>query len=230
MALWYFTRASGAVSLVLLTLTLVLGVVDVNRWFSPRFPRFLVDGIHRMVSLLVVVFVALHVLTAVLDSFAPVSLADAVIPFGSAYRPIWLGLGAVAFDLLLALVVTSLLRARLGLRAWRIVHWLAYACWPFALVHGLGSGSDVRAGWLLWLSIGCAATVAAAVLARAGVAVPRQAALAGTGTALAVAALALVIWLPSGPMASGWARRSGTPSSVLKPPPATRSARAVRHG
>ena len=47
MALWYFTRASGAVSLVLLTLTLVLGVVDVSRWFSPRFPRFLVDGIHR---------------------------------------------------------------------------------------------------------------------------------------------------------------------------------------
>jgi sulfoxide reductase heme-binding subunit YedZ len=84
MALWYFTRASGAVSLVLLTLTLVLGVVDVNRWFSPRFPRFLVDGVHRTVSLLVVLFVALHVFTAVLDSFAPVRLVDAVIPFGAA--------------------------------------------------------------------------------------------------------------------------------------------------
>jgi sulfoxide reductase heme-binding subunit YedZ len=230
MALWYFTRASGAVSLVLLTLTLVLGVVDVNRWFSPRFPRFLVDGIHRAVSLLVVLFVALHVFTAVLDSFAPVRLVDAVIPFGAAYRPIWLGLGAAAFDLLLALVVTSLLRARLGLRAWRFVHWLAYACWPFALVHGLGSGSDVRAGWLLWLSIGCAATVAAAVLARAGVAIPRQAALAGTGAAVAVAAVALAIWLPSGPLASGWARRAGTPSPILTPAPAGRPAATGRHG
>jgi predicted ferric reductase len=229
MTLWYFTRASGAVSLVLLTLTLVLGVVDVSRWFSPRFPRFLVDGIHRTVSLLVVVFVALHVVTAVLDSFAPVRLADAVIPFGSAYRPVWLGLGAVAFDLLVALVATSLLRARLGLRAWRIVHWLAYACWPFALVHGLGSGSDVSAGWMLWLSIGCAVTVGAAVLARAGLAMPRQAALAGTGFAIAVAALALALWLPSGPLASGWARRSGTPSPILKTPATARSAPARGH-
>src|SRR4051794_14875550 len=119
MTLWYFTRASGAASLVLLTLTLVLGVVDVGRWASPRFPRFITDRLHRTVSLLVVVFVAAHVLPAVLDSFAPVRLLDAVVPFGSAYRPLWLGLGAVALALLLALAVTSLLRDRLGMRTWR---------------------------------------------------------------------------------------------------------------
>jgi|SRR4051794_2826246 len=215
MALWYFTRATGAVSLVLLTASLVLGVVDVRRWSAWHVPRFVVDGLHRTLSLLVVAFVAVHVITSVIDSFAPVSLLDAVIPFGSAYRPLWLGLGAVAFDLLLALIATSLLRARLGVRAWRGVHWLAYACWPAALVHGLGTGSDVRAGWMLWLSIGCAALVAAAVIGRATTALPA----AATATAgVAAAGLALAVWLPAGPLAKGWAAKSGTPKSLLGSP------------
>ncbi|MFL5884962.1 MAG: ferric reductase-like transmembrane domain-containing protein, partial [Thermoleophilaceae bacterium] len=171
-----------------------------------------VDGLHRRLSMLSVVFVAVHVVTAVLDSFAPVTLVDAVVPFASSYRPVWLGLGAVAFDLLVALVVTSLLRARLGVRAWRSVHWLAYACWPFALVHALGSGSDVRAGWMLWLGIGSAALVAVAVVGRAAIAFRPAAA---TAAGVAVAALALAVWLPSGPLAKGWARKAGTPPSLL---------------
>lgn len=212
MALWYFTRGTGAVSLVLLTLALTLGIVDVRRWSAWQVPRFVVDGLHRRLSMLSVVFVAVHVVTAVLDSFAPVTLVDAVVPFASSYRPVWLGLGAVAFDLLVALVVTSLLRARLGVRAWRSVHWLAYACWPFALVHALGSGSDVRAGWMLWLGIGSAALVAVAVVGRAAIAFRPAAA---TAAGVAVAALALAVWLPSGPLAKGWARKAGTPPSLL---------------
>jgi methionine sulfoxide reductase heme-binding subunit len=212
MALWYFTRGTGAVSLVLLTLALTLGIVDVRRWSAWHVPRFVVDGLHRRLSMLSVVFVAVHVVTAVLDSFAPVTLVDAVVPFASSYRPVWLGLGAVAFDLLVALVVTSLLRARLGVRAWRSVHWLAYACWPFALVHALGSGSDVRAGWMLWLGIGSAALVAVAVVGRAAIAFRPAAA---TAAGVAVAALALAVWLPSGPLAKGWARKAGTPPSLL---------------
>jgi methionine sulfoxide reductase heme-binding subunit len=217
MALWYSTRAFGAVSLVLLTITLALGVVDVGRWASPRLPRFLTDALHRTVSLLVVVFVALHVLTAVLDSFAPVRLLDAFVPFGSAYRPLWLGFGAVALDLLLALVVTSILRHRFGARTWRVVHWSAYACWPLALVHGLGAGSDVRAGWMLWLSVGCTLVVAAAVLVRAGAVAADGVALGWAIGAVAAAAIALAVWLPSGPLARGWAHRAGTPPAVAKP-------------
>ena len=213
-ALWYFTRGTGAVSIVLLTLSVVLGVVDVRRWSAWHVPRFVIDGLHRTVSLLVVAFVLVHVVTAALDTFAPVTLIDAVVPFGSAYRPVWLGLGAVAFDLLLALVITSLLRARLGARAWRNVHWLAYACWPVALLHGLGTGSDVRPGWMLWLSVACAAAVAAAVIARAAETFP-AAATAAAG--VAVAGLALAVWLPSGPLAKGWARAAGTPKSILHP-------------
>jgi sulfoxide reductase heme-binding subunit YedZ len=156
-----------------------------------------------------------HIGTSVLDGYAPIRLVDVVIPFGGVYRPLWLGLGALALDLLLALIVTSLMRARLGVRAWRAVHWLAYACWPLALVHGLGAGSDVRAGWLTWLSLGCAGVVTLAVVARLADdgATPR-ARIAGA-TALGASVLGLALWLPAGPMAPGWAARAGTPATLI---------------
>ena len=109
-AYWYLTRSTGAVALILLTLALALGVVDVRRWSSETWPRFVVDSLHRNVSLLALAFLCLHILTAVLDSFAPISLVNAVIPFTGTYRPFWLGLGALSFDLILAVIVTSLLR------------------------------------------------------------------------------------------------------------------------
>lgn len=215
-AYWYLTRSTGAVALVLLTLTVVLGVIDVRRLSSPRWPRFLVDSLHRDTSLLAVVFVALHILTSVLDGFAPISIAAAIVPLASPYRPLWLGLGAVSFDLLLALVVTSALRARLPIAAWRRVHWLAYACWPVALLHSFGTGSDASKGWFLALGVTCVVAVLASVLARtlpAHSVSPRarRPALAGTGAF----SLFLAIWLPTGPLASDWARRAGTPARLL---------------
>jgi methionine sulfoxide reductase heme-binding subunit len=166
MALWYLIRATGAAALVLLTLTLVMGIVNVRRWTPRGVPRFLIDDVHRTIALLVVVLLAIHVVTAVVDGYVSITVADAFIPFAGPYRPLWVGLGALALDLLVALIVTSLLRARLGLRAWRAVHWLAYACWPLAFAHALGMGTDVAAGWLLWLALGCAAAVAAAMVVR----------------------------------------------------------------
>ncbi len=162
-ALWYMTRATGLVSLVLLTLSVVLGIVEAVRWTHPRWPRFVTAGLHKNVSLLVTAFLAVHILTAVADPFAPIRWLDVVVPFTSRYRPVWLGLGAVAFDLMVALVITSLWRERLGYRAWRAVHWAAYACWPVALIHGLGTGTDVRVRWALALQIGSLAAVAMAL-------------------------------------------------------------------
>ena len=154
-------------ALLLLTLSLALGVAGVSRFSSPRWPRFVLDSLHRNVSLLALAFLLVHILTAVLDSFAPISLIDAFVPFAGSYRPFWLGLGAIAFDLLLAVTLTSLVRRRLGYGAWRATHWLAYACWPIALLHGLGTGSDVKSTWLLGLSIACLVIVALAVGVRA---------------------------------------------------------------
>src|SRR5437763_7060213 len=166
-ALWYLTRGTGVVSLVLLTAVVVLGVTAALRVSSERWPRFLVAGLHRNLTLLSLAFLGVHIVTTVVDSYVPVSLVDAVVPFVSAYRPIWVGLGAVAFDLLLALVATSLLRARIGARLWRAVHWLAYAAWPVALLHGLGTGSDAKAGWMIVLTAVCIGAVALATLWRA---------------------------------------------------------------
>jgi predicted ferric reductase len=213
---WYLTRSTGGVALLLLTIAIVLGVLDVQRFSTPRWPRFVVDSLHRNVSLLAMAFLALHILTSVLDSFAPISLIDAVIPFGGSYRPFWLGLGAVSFDMLVAVTITSLLRQRMGYATWRAIHWLTYASWPIALLHGFGTGSDVQATWLLALSIGCLLLVLAAVLARVVSGWPqnlhaRTAALGGAS----VFSLFLLLWLPGGPLGSEWARRSGTPSSLL---------------
>jgi sulfoxide reductase heme-binding subunit YedZ len=163
---WYITRGSGAVALLLLTLALTLGVLDVRRLQSPRWPRFLIDTLHRNAALLALVFLALHILTTVLDRFVSIPLIDAFIPFIGSYRPFWLGLGAVACDLMLAIILTSLLRQRLGYGAWRSVHWLVYACWPIAVLHGFGTGSDAGKAWLLIINIACIAAVLAALIVR----------------------------------------------------------------
>jgi methionine sulfoxide reductase heme-binding subunit len=215
-AYWYLTRSTGAVSLVLLTLSVALGVAGVSRFSSPRWPRFVLDALHRNVSLLAIAFLLVHILTAVLDSFAPISLADAIVPFGGSYRPFWLGLGAIAFDLLLAVALTSIVRRRLGYGAWRTTHWLAYACWPIALLHGLGTGSDVKSTWLLVLNIACLGIVALAVGIRAITGWPAHAQVRGAALgATAAFALFLVLWMPGGPLGHGWASRSGTPTSLL---------------
>jgi predicted ferric reductase len=217
-AYWYLTRSTGVVALVLLTLAVAVGVLDVARIGGPRWPRFVVDGVHRTASLLAVVFLAVHIVTAVLDSFAPISLIDAFVPFTGQYRPIWLGLGALASDLLLAVALTSVARGRLGHGAWRAAHWLAYACWPIAVIHGFGTGSDVAAVWLEAIYVGCIVVVLGAVLARVVIGWPREIGvrIAALGAA-AVFAAGLALWLPGGPLGAHWARRAGTPTSLLRP-------------
>ena len=160
--MWYASRAAGLVTLLLLTTSVLLGVMTAGRFSSDRWPRFLTAGLHRNISLLVLVFLALHVATTVFDKFVSIPVAAAFVPFAASYKTFWLGLGAVALDLLLALVATSLLRNRLGQRVWRRVHWLAYACWPVGLAHGLGIGTDRATTWVFALTVVCAAVVAAA--------------------------------------------------------------------
>ncbi len=165
-AFWYLTRGTGIVALILLTLSLGLGVANVLRMRVPGAPRFVTLGVHRTISLLAVAFVAVHVLTTVADGYVPIGIASAVIPFSAGYRPFWVGLGAVAFDLLLALMITSLLRRRFGYRVWRTVHWAAYGCWPIAFVHALGTGTDPGTGWMTAILASLAGLVGAAVLGR----------------------------------------------------------------
>jgi len=162
-ALWYLGRGTGVVALLLLTVVVVLGVA--SRAGRPAFglPRFAVALVHRNAALLAAVLLAVHVVSLLLDPYAQLRLVDLVVPFAGADRPLWLGLGTLALDLSAAVLVTGLLRDRIGPRAFRAVHWVAYAAWPLAFLHALGQGSDAGTGWLRAVAAACAAAVAAGV-------------------------------------------------------------------
>jgi sulfoxide reductase heme-binding subunit YedZ len=159
-------RASGVVSLVLLTLVTALGISTRNRWSLPGLPAFATAGLHRSVSLVAVLFLGLHVATAVFDPYALVGVTAVLVPFTAGYRALWVGLGTVSLDLVAVLIVTSLLRSRLSPRVWRTVHWAAYLSWPLAVFHSLGVGTDSPSTWLRSLAAGCAVVVAIPLAAR----------------------------------------------------------------
>jgi len=165
-AFWYASRATGIVSLLLLTAVLVLGILVNRQGRLPGLPRFAVTSLHRNISLLAVAFIAVHVLTAVLDTYVNIPILSGVVPFASSYERGWLTLGAISFDIMLAMIITSLLRGRLNRVLWRGVHLLAYLCWPVAFAHSIGSSRDLQHGWLLDLGIACALIVAAAAIWR----------------------------------------------------------------
>jgi DMSO/TMAO reductase YedYZ heme-binding membrane subunit len=164
--LWYTTRGAGAVSLVLLSAVVVLGVLSTLRFESASWPRFLTTGLHRNIALTALVFLALHIVTAVVDPFTHLGWLAAVVPFSSYYRTFWLGLGTIAFELFLAISVTSLVRGHIGHFAWRTIHWLSYASWPVAVIHSFGTGTDAWSAWMLVLDVVCIVAVLAAIGAR----------------------------------------------------------------
>jgi sulfoxide reductase heme-binding subunit YedZ len=164
--LWYTTRGAGAVTLILLTSVVVLGVLSTLRVQSESWPRFLTTGLHRNLALMTLVFLALHIITAVVDPFTNLGWSAALIPFSSHYRTFWLGLGVISFELLVAIVVTSLVRGMLGHRAWRTIHWLTYAAWPVGVLHGIGTGTDTWSVWMLAITAACVAAVGVSVALR----------------------------------------------------------------
>ena len=166
MAVWYLMRASGAVTMVLLSGVFALGIATSNRRRLGRLPRFVTLALHRNLSLLAVVFLGMHVATSLIDPYAQVSAISVVVPFVGAGKPLWIGLGAVSLDLIAALTVTSLLRRHLGQRVWKSVHWLAYLSWPVALAHGVGLGSDAGTLWLRVLTAGCVLLVGTSAVSR----------------------------------------------------------------
>jgi methionine sulfoxide reductase heme-binding subunit len=164
--LWYTTRATGLMALILLTLTMVTGIVTTTRARARNWPGFAQQEMHRRLSMIAVVFLGIHVLTSVLDTYVSIGWAAIVVPFTSSYGRFWVGVGAVSLDLMIAVFATSLLRARMRPGTWRAIHWLAYLSWPVALAHTFGMGTDARESWVIVLGIACVAAVAAALLWR----------------------------------------------------------------
>jgi hypothetical protein len=172
--------------------------------------------VHRNLSLFCLALIAIHIVTTVADGYVPIGYLDAFVPFLTPYRPLWIGLGAVAFDMLLAVAITSALRGRIGVRAWRGVHYLAYACWPIAVLHGLGSGTDARLSITLLIGVVCVAAVVSTVVWRliAARGVPRARRVAAA-TAMTALVIGTVVFARAGPLQPGWSRRAGTSAALL---------------
>lgn len=167
-AIWAIGRGTGVAALVLFTLSVLLGIVTRSGRPLPGLPRFSVALVHRNVSLAATLFLVVHIVSLLLDPYAQLHLLDTVVPFFGSYRPLWQGLGTVAFDLILVVVVTSLLRNRVGPRVFRAVHWATYAMWPIALAHAIGNGTNGTEGWFLVLAGVSVALVVAALGWRLG--------------------------------------------------------------
>ena len=165
-ALWFVSRGSGLVLLLLFSVVMVLGVATRMGSAPRRWPRFAVSELHRTLALFAVAFLGLHIATAILDPYVSIGWAATVLPFTSGYRTLAIGLGTRAVDIGGAVLLTSLARGRLGYRAWRAVHWLAHLSWPVAFVHSLTAGNDHGIWWVALLEWGSAALVATAVVAR----------------------------------------------------------------
>ncbi|MCX4095802.1 ferric reductase-like transmembrane domain-containing protein [Nocardia sp. alder85J] len=166
-ALWAFGRGTGLVALVLLTVALVAGIAA-RSGRAVVLPRAGLAEFHRGAALSATILVAVHVASLLADPRAQLRLLDVIVPFTAAYRPLWVGLGTVAVDLLTAITLSALLRKRLGPRIFRATHWATYLLWPVAFVHALGSGSDNTQPWLLAVVAACALSLALAVVWRAG--------------------------------------------------------------
>ncbi len=164
--LWYLNRGTGVVLVGLLTGSCVLGILATIRAGSARWPRFATQALHRNLSLLSAALLAAHVATAVVDSYVDIRWWESVLPFLGSYKTFWLGLGAVALDLIAAVVLTSLVRDRLNHRGWRVIHLASYAAWGIGILHGLGIGTDTTSSWNAAVTVVSVGAVTAAGVVR----------------------------------------------------------------
>lgn len=215
--LWFFARGAGFVSLVLLTASVCAGILVSMRWRNATWPLFVTTELHRYVTLVFFCFLGLHITTVLLDPFAKLRLSDALIPFSSPYRPVWVGLGVVAAEAAAAFALSIFIRDRIGYRAWRVLHYGTYAILPLALVHSLGTGSDTTSAWGLSIYAACVLAVAVSGGLRLLHNPERWRRLRRPYAAAGAAgAIALVAWLVVGPLAPGWAVTAGTPAELTK--------------
>ena len=207
--LWYLSRSAGYVGLILLGVIGVLGIVTAGNFRIAQGTKFLAPEVHRSLSLLTIVVLGIHVGTAVADKYSFIGLKDVFIPFMATYRPVWVGLGAVAVDLGIAVVITSLLRVKMGYKSWRLVHWASYPIFVLSIIHGLGSGTDssLWASKVIYLVVGAGLALATAsrLLSRKDLDSGVKAALSGMTIAVP---FAIVLWALSGPFGANWTKRA----------------------
>jgi sulfoxide reductase heme-binding subunit YedZ len=213
-AVWYAARAGGVLAYVLVSASVLAGILLAGKKRVPGFPRFAVEDVHRFLGLLAGLFIAIHVSAIALDSYVPFSFTQLVVPFTSGYRPLATGLGVVALELLLAVTVTNRLRKRLPYRFWRRAHYATLAVWLLSTAHGILAGTDRHQTWLLWLYALTVALVAGSAALRFG----RGAGPRRLGVTLGVAGGALVTVLALAALPQPASSSKGTARSAVAVP------------
>lgn len=210
--IWFFARGAGFVSLLILTVSVCLGILLSMRARSRSWPLFLSDSLHGYTALVFFVFVALHLVTVLIDPFTKFGPIDVLVPFATAYRRIWMGLGILSLELALALGLSIYIRPWVGYRAWRLMHHGTYVILPMALVHGMATGTDTNTSWGIAVYGVCLIAVVVVFVLRLSRSVTPLRLPVGAATALGL--VALVAWLATGPLRPGWARAAGTPEPL----------------
>ena len=202
---WDSVRASGFTAYLLLSASVVLGLLLSLRWSSKRWPRLITNDMHNFVTLLAIAFGMVHGVLAWLDPFTRFHLAEVLVPLASHYRPLWMAFGIVALYLAMALVLSTWLRPWIGYKLWRALHVAAFLAFAFTTLHGLGTGSDTRTAWgatIYGVSILAVLSLTTWRLVRpAGKRARPRPALAALSSA---AAVVLALWAWSGPFKAGW--------------------------
>lgn len=161
--IWYTSRTTGVVSLVFLTLVCVFGILVSTRVGGRRIGRFEINELHRSVSMTAMIFVAIHVITTVIDTYVPIGWISSVVPYTSSYKRLPVAIGTVAFDLMLAVWLSSIVKERLNFTTWRALHWGAYLAFANAALHAYTVGTDAHARWCLYTLYGCLGLILCAV-------------------------------------------------------------------
>lgn len=156
---WYTTRATGLVALILFTLVVTLGTLVANRIGGTIVGRFEINELHRSLSIVAMVFLFIHIMTTVVDSYVPTGWISAFIPLSSTYKSVPIAVGAVAFDLLLAVWISSLLKLRVKNQTWRFIHWFSWLAFASSVLHAYLTGTDAKSGVGLLVVGACAVVV-----------------------------------------------------------------------
>ena len=228
---WYISRGAGFTVFILLTVAVALGMLLSLKWRSDAWPRFITNELHPFVQLVAGVFLAIHIVSVLLDSYIQFSVAGILIPLVSTYRPVWLAFGIVAMYLGVALAVSSYLKRFIGYRVWRSMHYAGFAAWLLALVHGITTGSDTRAPWATAIYAGSALLITGLLAIRfGGVPIPlgqpprwRPRVVMALAASLVTAGFLTSI----GPGARGWAARAQALHLPGRSAPAVTAARIV---
>jgi len=157
---WYVSRAAGLMAYLLFWLSTVWGFGVASKIFDPLLDRTFTYDFHEQISLLSLAFTSLHAFILLIEKVEPLSLVEVLVPFASAYRPLWVGAGVISFYLAILVSVTFYLRSRISMQAFRKLHYLSVFSYVAALAHSLYSGTDSS---ILWVQVMYWGTCAAAL-------------------------------------------------------------------